>query len=89
MSQCPQQREAPCEWLRSSLRSLCEIRLLGTLCAFGTAQPFPLLLTGRWAPLPGWGCAFLRQAAGRAPGQGDRKAHTALAQDLCRDEHLC
>lgn len=43
-----------------------ETRLLGTPCAFGTAWPFPLLFTGRWATFPGWGCAFLQQGAGRA-----------------------
>lgn len=57
--------------------SVWSIRLLGTLCAFGTAQPFPLLLTGSGHPCQAGAVPSSGQAAGGAPGQGDRKAHSS------------
>lgn len=72
---------------------MCETGLIGTLCAAGTAQPFPLLACRQVSTFPGGGCAFpsahcwpsaWAKAAGQG-GQGTQLRHRIWP--LCRDKH--
>lgn len=75
--------------------SLCEMGLIGTLCAAKTAWPFPLLACRQVSTFPGWGCAFPTvscwlSAWAKVVGHGGQITDIQCRTwPLCKDKHLC